>query len=287
MTTGTTGTLHAISRFDLTIFEDESIKDDLKSWCERFCKKWGFQGEKCPTTGKFHFQIRISLKKKARKPPFMDWPAKVSPTSNEITAETFYDYVTKEDSQVLGPFKDCDPKPAYIPRQIREVQELYPWQAKVLDLGEEWDTRHIDWIYCPDGNIGKSTLAGYVRAHALGRVLPMVNDYKELMEIVCDMPTARLYMLDLPRAIKKDKLHQLLSGIETIKDGYAFDRRYKFTEKIFDCPNIWLFSNTLPDFRLMSADRWRVWSVVGNNLLPYKDTLEIESDTDNEDSGSE
>ena len=110
----------AIYRFDITLFEEEGIVDNLKKWCTEHCKKWGFQGEQCPTTGKFHFQMRVSLKRKSRKLPWMSWQAKVSPTSNHICAGNFYDYVTKEDSRVIGPFTDKD-EIIYIPRQIREI----------------------------------------------------------------------------------------------------------------------------------------------------------------------
>jgi hypothetical protein len=74
----------------------------------------------------------------------------------------------------------------------------------------------------------------------------------------------------MPRAIKKDRLYGFYSAIETIKDGYAYDDRYKFKEKVFDCPNIWIFSNILPNSKLLSSDRWRIWEVDNNKvLIPY------------------
>jgi len=82
-----------------------------------------------------------------------------------------------------------------------------------------------------------------------------------MMRMVCDMPTARMYLVDMPRSLNKDRLYQFYSGIETIKDGYAYDDRYKFKEKFFDCPNIWIFSNILPDMDMLSKDRWKLWSI--------------------------
>lgn len=257
-----------IYRFDITLFEEEGIVDNLKEWCKEHCKKWAFQGEECPTTKKFHFQMRVSLKKKSRMIPKMKWAGKVSPTSNLIAAADFYDYVTKEDTRVLGPFTDKDEE-IYIPKQIREIDKLYPWQLKVIEISKIWDKRCINYLYCPTGNIGKSILCGYLRAYRLGRVLPMVNDYKEMMEIVCDMPTSDFYVIDMPRAINKEKLNSLYSAIETVKDGYAFDRRYKFREKVFDCPNIFVFSNKAPDLDLLSKDRWKLWKVENRELKPW------------------
>jgi hypothetical protein len=74
----------------------------------------------------------------------------------------------------------------------------------------------------------------------------------------------------MPRALKKDKLGGFYSAIESVKDGYAYDDRYTFTEKIFDCPNIWVTSNSLPEFNLLSKDRWRIWEVnQDKELVPY------------------
>jgi hypothetical protein len=70
--------------------------------------------------------------------------------------------------------------------------------------------------------------------------------------------------------MNKDKLFGFYTGIECVKDGYAYDDRYRFIEKVFDCPNIWIFSNQLPDETLLSNDRWRIWEVVENNLQIYE-----------------
>lgn len=254
-------------RYDITIFQPITIKDELLKWVKEHCKKWAIQGEECPSTGNFHWQCRVSLLNKSRKPPSMTWAAHVTPTS--LNCNDFYAYCTKENTRVIGPYTDKD-KELYIPKQIRMITQLKPWQQSILDKSLIFDTRIIDWVFCPTGNIGKSTLCGWIRAYELGRVLPMVNDYKDLMEIVLEIPTSTLYLLDLPRAIKKNKLFQLYSSIETIKDGYAFDTRYRFREKVFDSPNIWVFSNTLPNKSLLSNDRWRIWTVSNELLIPYK-----------------
>jgi hypothetical protein len=110
-----------------------------------------------------------------------------------------------------------------------------------------------------------------MRAHKLGRALPPVNDYKDLLRMVCDLPTSKLYLFDMPRAMNKDKMYQFYSAVETIKDGYAYDDRYTFKEKVFDCPNIWIFCNVLPDLAMLSRDRWRIWDIDNSyNLVKLK-----------------
>lgn len=219
-----------------------------------------------------HFQGRISLKERSSIGKL------VKTTPNSIkgihwgTTSTVNkdntDYVEKEWTHVDGPW-ELHVQEDYIPRQIREVKELYEWQTNVINKLNIWDKRSINMLYCPNGNIGKSTLIGYVRAYKLGRALPPVNDYRDMLRMVCDLPISKNYFVDMPRALKKDKLGSFYSAIETIKDGYAYDDRYTFKEKIFDCPNIWIFSNILPELELLSKDRWKIWNVCDNKLKPY------------------
>lgn len=273
--TGTTGTMkNAIFNFDYTFFdeyfEDEEYLADslleLKDYCDLHTKKYCYQAEKCPTTGRIHIQCRFSLKKKARKPPFIELEGKWSPTSNNIKSHNFFDYCSKNESAIPGTTERSDVEPVYIPRQVRDITEWYPWQDAVISTLDVFDKRHINWLYCPKGNIGKSTLNTWCRCNNLARTIPMINDYKELMGAVIDMKH-HAYMIDMPRALKKDKQFQLLGAIETIKDGYAFDTRYKYREINFDCPVIWVFSNQLPDRSYLSSDRWKIWEVDENRTL--------------------
>lgn len=238
---------------------------------KEICKAGNFQLEEGQECGRLHFQGRVSTKKRYRKTEIIKLATdsflrgiRWSPTSDACKGN--FDYVTKDFTRIEGPW-DVKQEIVYIPRQIREIEELRPFQKQIIHDAEIWDTRHINVVYNPEGCVGKSILKGYLRAHGIGRPLPPVNDYKDMMRMVCDMPTARLYIIDMPKAMKKDKLGGLYSAIETIKDGYAWDDRYKFCEKIFDCPNIWVFTNTLPDFELLSSDRWFIWDI---NMKTYK-----------------
>jgi len=238
---------------------DDFLK--VKKQLLEICKSGTFQKEE-GASGYLHYNGRVSLKKKMRLPPvgtpnFLEgvhW----SPTSNACRNNV--DYVSKDYTRVDGPW-DITEKIDYIPKQIRDITSLYDWQSTIINQLNIWDTRSINMVYCKEGNKGKSTLCGWCRAYKLARCLPPVNDYKDMLRMVCDLPTSRAYMIDMPRALKKDKLGQFYSAIETLKDGYAYDDRYTFKEKIFDCPNVWIFSNILPDFSLLSGDRWKIWEI--------------------------
>lgn len=257
---------NAVTGWDFTLPADELSVKELQDLLNNYCKKWVFQKERGEKTGYEHYQGRIKLKVKNRKPSnLMGNKFHFSVTSNENCDNDFY--VTKEDTRIDGPYCDSD-EVIYIPRQIREVEKLWAWQESVIEKSQIWDTRTINIVIDMAGNNGKTTLKGYMRAHKLGRPIPFCNDFKDIMRMVMDMPTAQTYLIDMPRAVKKDKLFQLFAGIESIKDGYAYDDRYTFKEKYFDCPNIWVFMNYKPDMSMLSTDRWTFWEIVDKKLVP-------------------
>ena len=259
-------------RWDFTLkAEINSDENILKSLFRSKTKKFAFQLEE-GSSGYIHYQGRISLiKKKSLKALIKFFSEECftsihwSPTSTTVTKNGDDFYVTKDDTRIKGPWTDKDEE-IYIPRQIREMEGLRPFQKSIVDNAEVWDKRTINLIYCKHGNMGKSLLVGYCRAHKVGRALPPVNDQKDLLRMVCDLPTSKMYLFDMPRSMNKDRLYQFYSAVETIKDGYAYDDRYHFKEKVFDCPNIWIFSNSLPDLEMLSEDRWKIWEIDPNSF---------------------
>lgn len=266
--------VNAICVWDFTCPVTSIKKEELVILLKDKCKKWCFQQEMGEESKYEHFQGRVSFKLKTRKPTTVikfdgfHW----SPTSNENSDNDFY--VCDEDTRVAGPWKDTD-KVFYIPRQIREVQELYNWQKCIIEDAKHWDTRHINILYDPNGNNGKSILKTYIGCHQIGRSLPFTNDYRDIMRMVMDTEKKSLYIIDIPRALKKDQLFQFFSAVETLKDGYAYDDRYNFKEEYFDCPNIWIFMNTVPSVDYLSKDRWKFWRIDEDKDLVKLDPEEI------------
>lgn len=249
------GKENAVCNYDFTLWnkEDKIDVDTLKSELNRISKKWCFQLEDAGSGG--HYQGRMSLKVKKRIGEFSLMGAHLSKTSTENQCNDFY--VCKEDTRIGGPWRDTD---LYIPRQVREVESLYKWQKNIEDDIYVWDKRHINIILDREGNIGKSTVVGYLCCKNKDvRCIPALNNYKDIMAMVMCMPIAKLYLVDMPRAMVKSQQQEFYSAIESIKDGHVFDTRYSFKEKWFDCPNIWIFSNVPPDRTLLSRDRWRIW----------------------------
>lgn len=262
--------MNAVYVFDFTIaHEDGTTPDTIKTWCKDIAKKWGFQLERGEDSGYQHYQGRLKLHTKLRLKQFAkQLPGKghLSITSDgNKSGPAFYSYVTKDATRVSGPWTDKDEE-LYIPRQIREIESLRQWQQSIVDGLGKWEPRFINVLVDRRGNIGKSVLVGYCRAHGLARKLSYCNDFKDIMRMVCDMPTATAYFIDMPRAVNKDRLFQLYAAIEEIKNGFAWDDRYHYREKNFDSPVIWVFTNTPPDLNLCSRDRWKIWTVENETL---------------------
>lgn len=263
-------TQNAIHVWDFTYFPEE--KEDIKETLMKTCKKWVYQKEACPTTGKIHFQGRVSLKTKSRT----GWKAmgfevgkgKASPT-HDSSDENFDFYATKIETRVSGPWSDKDPVPQYIPRDVRKVMSLLPWQQQLFEGCSKRDNdRKIYYVYDPQGNCGKSTWARWMSVHGHAKQLPMVNDCKDLMRMALDVGVQHTYIVDMPRSINKDRLYQFYAALEMIKGGYAYDDRYKFQDKYFDPPNVVVFSNKFPEVDMLSKDRWVILTVNrSTNLL--------------------
>jgi len=263
-------TKNAVCGWDFTLgksfVDDEVILiDNIRKVAKHYCFKLEM-GE----GGYIHYQGRLSLKVKSRHPDIGFRECNWSPTSCKNVDNNFY--IEKEETSIGEIISDKTY--SYIPKQIRGIV-LHPWQKAIVDDRLVWNTRTINCVYCKTGNIGKSILTSYVGCHKLGRALPMMDSYKDLMRMVMDTPKSQLYLVDFPRSLSKVACAGFWSAIETIKNGYAYDDRYSFREEYFDSPNIWVFLNTLPDLSVLSTDRWRFWVVDNLMLIPRNvETLE-------------
>lgn len=243
------------------VSKTEKKWSDLISHLEQHCKKWIFQTER-GANGIAIYRGRFSLKERMRfkkiKETFSVFEMSFSKTSQGYERALFYNL--EEANRVSGPWKN-DEQTTFIPFHIQEMTTLFPWQTELLKLSKIVERRRIDVIIDKQGNKGKSDFGTYIGVHKLGIELPFFNDYKDLMSFVMSMPKTGLYIIDLPRALKKDKLSSFFAGVETLKKGYAFDPRYKGRFQYFNIPNIWIFMNKEPDLSLLTQDRWRLWNI--------------------------
>lgn len=263
--------------FTLKYIEDielSVLKDNLRG----SSKRWVFQLE-ISDKGYKHYQGRISLIKKKDlsslvsffKTNYPDFSGvHFSPTSKEVAITNNFNYVLKDDTRVEGPWADTDEE-----RILTKQMELYlkwgnlPWQSKLQEMASQFNLRTIDLIYDQDGNNGKSLFSEHMEYIGLSEEVPPYRLMDDIFQWVCTRPIKKNYIFDLPRGMKKDKLADFYSGIEVIKNGVAYDKRHRATKIRFDRPRVFVFSNTLPEFGLMSKDRWKVWTIYQKDLKEY------------------
>lgn len=270
------------------VYEFRANKDyysstELLTWLPKIAKKFTFQLERGEQTGYEHWQGRFSLIKRQRKTELMNIlkgmgllvPNYLEPTmSSEHKKEAFY--CMKEDTRIDGPWTDKD-EVTQITKQLEifKTFQLRPMQSKILSMSQVFDMRYIDIVYDTIGNCGKSLLAEYMEYLKLAEEIPPFRLMDDIFQWVASRPIKKCYFVDMPRGMKKDKLGDFYAGIEVIKNGIAYDKRYAATKKRFDRPRIFVFTNELPNLELMSKDRWNIWRVTKDyDLVKYVDELD-------------
>ncbi len=265
----------ALALFDVTIPVDKYSVEDLQNLLRKIAKRWVFQTEQGKgETNYIHYQVRLSLKVRKRfstiKQEIADGRGMIlghiTPTSNP----TFYSgdmfYVMKEDTRKAGPWKDTD-EVKVLTKQLKWFmkQPLRKFQRDIVEEATKFDMRKINLIWDTTGCCGKSLLSEYMEYLGIAEEVPPFRLMDDIFQWVCSrgikVGFKEAYIVDMPRGMKKDKLGDFYSGIEVVKNGVAYDKRYSGEKRRFNRPRIFVFTNMLPAFDLMSQDRWVVWKI--------------------------
>lgn len=260
--------------WDITASFDRNSKELITEILKKIGKKWTFQIEKGHNTGYVHYQIRVSLYKKKTFNMMKAWLDELdmegyhlSQTSTNATKGPPF-YVMKEDTRIEGPWSDTDPQARPMTKTATKVEEngLRPWQNDLLMEADGYDDRHIWCVIDKRGNNGKGALCKWMYSKGYAMIVPPFQKMEDIVQFCISHPS-KLYLIDMPRAMKKKHLYDMYSGIEALKDGYLYDKRYKGTFHLIDEPNIIVFTNTQPKMRYLSADRWNLRCVNEDQTL--------------------
>ena len=194
-------------------------------------------------------------------------------------------------------------------RQLQEfmLNELRGWQHAVYAWVQEEENRKVRYIWDKIGNtgvchlpiahftcrcctvssmLGKSTFMEFLEYKGMAVEIPPFNKMEDLLQVVLSTHSKQAFIIDMPRALKKDSLGEMYAGIETVKNGLAYDKRYQYKKTRFSRPQVGIvlssqhpymccllyvivFSNTLPHFFNLSSDRWEIWRMEPDYTLVY------------------
>nr|WAE42152.1 MAG: replication associated protein [Cressdnaviricota sp.] len=221
--------------------------EELAELLRGFCKTFKFQREKCPTTGRLHWQGMFSLQHKERlatvKNLFGSSSVNLTPTRSHFASLA---YTGKTESRVEGPWTE---KSSF----VKVISTLRPWQADLERvLLSEPDDRTIRWFVDPVGGAGKTQFCKYMAVKHGATVLNNAGT----ADLAHAIPAApKIVILNLERTVEGRVNYGML---ERCKDGMLFSAKYESRMKLFNSPHVVVFANFGPDRFAMSADRWCV-----------------------------
>lgn len=259
--------------WEFTLPKRELSPRDVWALMRNHCKAFTYQLERGDKEGYVHYQGRLSLRTKIRETSaptvFPGTGIHISPTSNNARKGPPF-YCLKDDTRLEGPWTEksfTEPKRKLKCITKMEEEGLLPWQTSILERIKGYDPRHIHVLVDTKGNNGKTWLMKWVQFHELGQIIPPMYSAEDLIGFTMSYPDMDLYVIDMPRAMKKTKLAGFYSGVETIKNGILYDKRYKGKFHMMDEPQVLVCTNMLPNPKYLSKDRWMFYDISKDKKL--------------------
>lgn len=250
--------------FTLNNYKSEDI-DNIEILLKKFCNKYMFQAE-VGASGTKHLQGAIWLKQKMRITQFKDW---------EYLNKAHWEAMVNEEASIIycskggtdGYDQEVKIKRIYgFPKAVKIIDALYPWQLDIEKRNMiEPDGRTINWIYEQEGNVGKSAFCKYM--YVKHNVLVIQGGkLADIMNIIfnTDMDKVTSLFIDIPRNNKNNISY---NAIECILNGMITNTKYETGIKVFNPPNIFVFSNYPPETAGLSHDRWQIFEIRDKILI--------------------
>lgn len=248
--------------WDITSFNVVGSGTDLAQHLRKLGKHWVFQLEESKEK-KHHWQIRISLHKKTDlaglKKLLCGGLLEGAHLSQTVAGNTRnFDYVMKEQSRVDGPWTDQDANPNDFEPIVMSspLNEFQKEQVEWID--GPIHPRKIRVVVDTIGGIGKGHLKDWLQWKKKATIIPPFTKMEDIMGFVLNFPPSRCYVIDLPRGLNPRKLQDFWSGVESLKDGNAYDKRYKPRTIKMRKPHILVLCNWAPELGHLSKDRWDI-----------------------------
>ena len=179
--------------------------------------------------------------------------------------------LSKEHKEALKFYKNQMPR-----INIQDV-ELRPWQQQLLDIIKTPSEREVIWVKGLKGNEGKTWFQKYMQA-LFGSVRVARLDIKSktanILHALRKFPlsTTDIFLFNDARAINYESCCYTI--LEDIKDGNATASKFNSEVIQFKTPNVVIvFSNSDPDIKQLSKDRWKIYHINKNGLKSYEERL--------------
>lgn len=230
-----------------------------------------FQAE--DTVDNPHYQGYIHTVKKVRsKQLAREWNSEflgveIRPCSNEGQS-ALKKYAMKEDTRVAGPWAD---RKIYLGADLWAADDPRrpAWQHSMDKLlAAEPGDRLMFWVYDPEGNSGKTK---YIKTLAYRHgALPLAYGHSgDILNLVYKNQGKRVYAWNLTRTKPAQLSEQdLYAAMESIKDGMFINTKYETGLCLMDPPHVLVFANHVPKMHQISADRWKLFTISDNELIP-------------------
>lgn len=253
--------------YDCTQKKAEISLDGLKELMNKLKADKYVIGDEIGAEGYEHWQIRVVFKKPTALKKLIDFNAGWGLTGHWAPSHVRdFDYCEKEGKYyrswegALAKYRDA---------------ALRPWQGQAIASLIEQNERQILSITDEVGNHGKSFLAKHLVVKYGYAYVPSMSNFEDFMFMAMAHKNAKGFIFDLPRADDINKKKEMWKAIETIKNGYLYDKRYNFREEWIEPPKVLVFANDRPPEGVLSEDRWKSywicnWDDFG---LPCEDYL--------------
>lgn len=151
---------------------------------------------------------------------------------------------------------------------------LRNWQGEVIEELADQNERQVTVIVDQNGNKGKSWLAKHLVAKYRYAYVPAMPSFEDYMFMAMAHENAPGFIFDLPKSADNRIEKAMWMAMETIKNGYLYDKRYEFKEKWIAPPKMLVFTNDLPPKDMLTKDRWRTYTIEteygGHHLEPWE-----------------
>lgn len=231
--------------------------------------------DKYKCTGTPHLQGSIVLKKKMRWSEFnlpkgIHWEG----TRNIIKADAYCEKLDTRNGKIYK--WGFDREKNYL------SLDLYPWQQSIFNITDtEPDDRSIIWVYDKNGKNGKTRFCKFIK-HKANAIIITGGGLKDIAQVIAgevddggrNMDNLTSIIFNFARTTENISYQ----AIEALKDGLITSTKYHSKGFDFNCPHVFIFSNSKPDINRLTMDRWKIYTINESKELINFDIENIDFD---------